>query len=282
MIARSPAPAIALAPHAGHARRPSAVGPCLPIVGAIVLVSLAPAWAHSGPDPVDVTPSAFPAGRTGSELASPAPAQQRSVDHCRVRTWQTPGVPYTPNEKSENLVWIDLEMTGLDPTKHVILQAALVVTTADLEPIDELAIDVAQPADALANMSPLVRTMHTRTGLLERVRRSAVGVAEAELLLLDRIVATCPAPATLCGNSVWVDRCFIAQYMPVLDAHFHYRLVDVSTLKVLAQRWYGERAVFQKSTVGEHDAAVDIKNSIAELRHYRRTLFLGTTGSLTR
>jgi oligoribonuclease len=174
---------------------------------------------------------------------------------------------------TDNLVWIDLEMTGLDPLDHVILQAAIVITTSDLDPIDELAVDVAQPEEALARMTPFVRDMHTRTGLLERVRRSAVDVREAERLLLGKIMPTCPAPATLCGNSIWADRRFIARYMPALDAYLHYRLVDVSTIKVLTQRWYGEEAVFQKPVAGEHDAKVDIKNSIEELRHYRRTIF---------
>jgi oligoribonuclease len=174
---------------------------------------------------------------------------------------------------SDNLVWIDLEMTGLDPLEDVILQAALVVTTAELDPIDELAVDVAQSDDALGRMTPLVREMHTRTGLVERVRASTIDVREAERLLLERITARCAPPATLCGNSVWADRRFIARYMPALDQYLHYRLVDVSTVKVLAQRWYGGGAVFEKSAAGEHDATVDIKNSIAELRHYRRTLF---------
>jgi len=174
---------------------------------------------------------------------------------------------------SDNLVWIDLEMTGLDPAEHVILQAALVITTAELETIDELAVDIAQPEEALGRMTEVVREMHTRTGLLERVRESRIDVGEAERLMLERISATCPAPATLCGNSVWTDRRFIERHMPALGRYLHYRLVDVSTLKVLAQRWYGDGAVFDKPTAGEHDAAVDIKNSIAELRYYRRTLF---------
>ncbi len=164
-------------------------------------------------------------------------------------------------------------MTGLDPFEDVILQAALVITTAELEPIDELAIDVAQHGEALDRMTPIVREMHTATGLLERVRRSVIDVHEAERLLLERITASCPAPATLCGNSIWTDRRFIARHMAALDRYLHYRLVDVSSLKVLAERWYGKDAVFEKPAAGQHDAAVDIKNSIAELRHYRRTLF---------
>jgi oligoribonuclease len=181
---------------------------------------------------------------------------------------------------SDNLVWIDLEMTGLDPSEHVILQAALVITTAELEPIDELAVDIAQPEEALGRMTQVVREMHTRTGLLERVRKSSISVGEAERLMLERISETCPAPATLCGNSVWTDRRFIERHMPTLERYLHYRLVDVSTLKVLAQRWYGNGAVFDKPTAGEHDAAVDIKNSIAELRYYRRTLFPDSSRTL--
>jgi len=178
-----------------------------------------------------------------------------------------------PTPRADNLVWIDLEMTGLDPSVDVILQAALLITNAALEPLDELAVDIGQPEEALARMSPFVWEMHTRTGLVERVRRSTVDVATAERRLLDCISAWCPAPATLCGNSIWNDRRFIARYMPALDRHLHYRVVDVSSLKVLAERWYGPAAVFVKPTAGAHDAAVDVKLSVAELRHYRDTLF---------
>jgi oligoribonuclease len=171
-----------------------------------------------------------------------------------------------------NLVWIDLEMTGLDPEVDVILQVALVITTADLVPLDEVAIDIFQPEVALARMIPLVRDMHSRTGLIDRVRRSTIDLASAEQTLVDHIGRYCPAPATLCGNSVWTDRRFIIRHLPALDHLLHYRLVDVSTLKVLAQRWYGDSAVFAKPTAGEHDALVDIRNSIAELAHYRATL----------
>ena len=174
------------------------------------------------------------------------------------------------------LVWIDLEMTGLDPGSDVILQAALVITTADLEPLVEVAVDIHQPDEALARMTPFVRDMHTRTGLIERVRRSTTDLGQAEWMLLQPISAWCPAPATLCGNSVWADRRFIARYMPELDRLLHYRIVDVSSVKVLAQRWYGPTAVFKKPPAGEHDAVIDIRNSIAELRFYRRALFKDT------
>ncbi len=185
----------------------------------------------------------------------------------------SPDPPFAPAPAARNLVWIDLEMTGLDPATDVILQAALVITTAELAPLTELAICVHQPDDALARMSPFVRDMHARTGLTERVRQSATDLAAVEQALVERVLAFCPPPATLCGNSIWVDRRFIARYMPALDRQLHYRMVDVSSVKVLADRWYGAGAVFVKSSVGAHDALVDIHNSIAELRHYRQTLF---------
>jgi oligoribonuclease len=182
-------------------------------------------------------------------------------------------MPSSPTPNPNNLVWIDLEMTGLNASTDVILQAALVITNADLEPLSEVVMDIKQPDEALAAMSPFVRDMHTRTGLIERVRDATIDVAHAENVLVDRIVAWCPPPATLCGNSVWNDRRFIARYMPRLDQTLHYRIVDVSSLKVLAQRWYGPSVEFTKSLAGEHDALVDLHNSIAELSHYRRVLF---------
>src|SRR5258708_20522297 len=116
-----------------------------------------------------------------------------------------------PTPRVDNLVWIDLEMTGLDPSVDVILQGALVITTADLEPLDEVAVDVGQTAEALARMSPFVRDMHTRTGLVERVLRATVDVAEMERRLVHCISAWCLSPATLCGYSFCNTRRFIAR-----------------------------------------------------------------------
>ena len=177
----------------------------------------------------------------------------------------------TPGE--DTLVWIDLEMTGLDPDRHVILQAALIVTTSDLKELDHVAIDIFQPEEALAGMSPLVAEMHAATGLLERVRKSTVDLARAESALVARLQKWCSGPATLCGNSIWSDRIFLRRHMPGLDRLVHYRMIDVSSIKVLAGRWYGEDAVFPKPTAGQHDALVDARNSIAELEYYRRVLF---------
>ena len=171
-------------------------------------------------------------------------------------------------------------MTGLDPSVDVILQAALVVTTRDLQPLADAAVDIHQPDDALSRMTPFVRDMHTRTGLIERVRASTTTLGDAERLLIQTVSTSCVAPAVLCGNSVWADRRFVMRYMPDLDRLLHYRMVDVSSIKVLAQRWYGDSAVFGKPTTGAHDATVDVRNSIAELRHYRQTLFRGTIGAV--
>jgi oligoribonuclease len=184
----------------------------------------------------------------------------------------------TPTRSPDNLVWIDLEMTGLDASTDVVLQAALVVTSGDLRILDQAAFDIWQPEEALGRMIPLVHDMHQETGLLDRVRHSTISVAQAERALLEKVEAWCPSPATLCGNSIWSDRRFIERYMPALHAYLHYRLVDVSTLKVLAQRWYGDAGAFTTPLPGAHDARVDIQNSILELAHYRRVLFREVVG----
>ncbi|HEU4582795.1 MAG TPA: oligoribonuclease [Polyangiaceae bacterium] len=174
---------------------------------------------------------------------------------------------------AQNLVWLDLEMTGLELESHVILQAALIVTDAELRPLEEFCCDIWQPEAELAKMSPFVRDMHEKTGLLARVRQSMTDTRRAEQQLLEIVTGWCPYGAVLCGNSIWQDRRFVDRFMPGLAAYLTYRLLDVSSVKVLARTWYGPSAVYAKPTAGEHDALVDIRNSIAELAHYRRTLF---------
>ena len=173
---------------------------------------------------------------------------------------------------ASNLAWIDLEMTGLDPERDVILQAALIVTDRDLQALDEYSCDVWQPEAALERMSPFVRDMHDKNGLLDRVRASRVDQREAQRQLMARITALCEFPAVLCGSSIWVDRTFIDRHMPGLAGYLHYRMIDVTSVKLLVERWFGQQAVFQKPTEGEHDALVDIRNSINELRHYRKLM----------
>jgi oligoribonuclease len=168
-----------------------------------------------------------------------------------------------------NLAFLDLEMTGLSPERDVIIQAALIVVNRELEQVEQYCCDVWQPDEALAVMSPFVRDMHDKNGLIERVRASRIDVREAERQLLTRVTALCPYPAILCGNSVWVDRMFLTRYMPALAGYFHYRMIDVTSVRLMAERWHGSGALFVKPTAGEHDALVDTRNSIAELRHYR-------------
>lgn len=176
-------------------------------------------------------------------------------------------------QAESNLVWIDLEMTGLDSQRDVILQAGLVITDRELIPLEEWVCDVWQPEHELERMTPFVRDMHQKNGLLDRVRASKMELRSAELHLLERISGWCPLPAVMCGNTIGQDKRFIDRWMPGLSAYLHYRTVDVSSIKVLGRLWYGEGVVFKKPDEREHDALVDIRNSIAELRHYRTTVF---------
>lgn len=171
-----------------------------------------------------------------------------------------------------HLVWLDLEMTGLDVNTDVIVQAAVIVTDAELNPLEEVCVDVWQPESALQRMSPFVRDMHEKTGLLARVRESRVDVQRAEQLLLGAVARHCSFPATLCGNSIWQDRKFVDKYMPALGGYLHYRLLDVSSIKTVVSRWAPDKQ-FKKPTAAEHDALYDIRNSIAEFRHYTQKLF---------
>jgi oligoribonuclease len=164
-------------------------------------------------------------------------------------------------------------MTGLDAQVDVILQAAVIITSAELTPLEELSLDIWQPEPELAKMTPFVRDMHEKNGLVERVRRSKTELRRAEQQLLEIVSGWCPYGAVLCGNSIWQDRRFVDRYMPGLSSYLHYRLLDVSSLKVLAKTWYGQTALYTKPGDGEHDALVDVRNSIKELAHYRKTLF---------
>lgn len=181
--------------------------------------------------------------------------------------------PVRRSQSPTHLAWVDLEMTGLDSQSDVILQAALVVTTADLEPLEEFCCDIWQPPSALERMTPFVRAMHERNGLLQRVAASRTDLQSAEKQLLERTAGWCSYPAMLCGNSIGHDKRFIERWMPGLAGYLSYRAVDVSSIKVLAKMWRGESAMYAKPTDAEHDALFDIRQSIAELAFYRRTLF---------
>ena len=176
------------------------------------------------------------------------------------------------------LVWMDLEMTGLDAEADAILEIATIVTDANLDVLAEgPALAIHQDDEVLAAMDAWNTEHHTASGLVERVRCSPVSLLEAEAVTLAFVKRHCAArQAPLCGNSIWQDRRFLAKHMPTLNAYLHYRIVDVSTVKELARRWKPElvegETAFKKRN--SHRAQDDIHESIAELRHYREHLFV--------
>ncbi len=174
------------------------------------------------------------------------------------------------SQEASNLIWIDLEMTGLDPDTDRIIEIATIVTGKDLEVIEEgPVIAIHQPDDVLAAMDEWNREHHGASGLIDRVRASRYGEAEAEAETLAFLTRHVPERASpMCGNSICQDRRFLARWMPRLEAFFHYRNLDVSTLKELASRWAPELlSGFSKKNT--HQALEDIRESIAELRYYR-------------
>lgn len=175
------------------------------------------------------------------------------------------------------LVWIDLEMTGLDPTRDVIVEAAVLVTDGTLTQVREGPdLVIGQPASALERMPEVVARMHEASGLTDAVRASDLTLAAAEERLLAFLREHVPEPRTapLAGNSVHADRAFLAVHMPALEAHLHHRNVDVSTLKELARRWHPEALAGAPPKGGGHRALADIRESLAELRYYRSALFV--------
>lgn len=178
-------------------------------------------------------------------------------------------------------MWIDCEMTGLDLASDKLIEIAALVTDGDLNILGE-GVDVVIHADdaALDNMVPVVTEMHRNSGLTEEVRRSTVTVEEAERLVLDYIRRHVPAAgsAPLAGNSIATDRAFLARDMPALDAHLHYRMVDVSSIKELCRRWYPKVYYGQPPKGLSHRALADIKESIRELDYYRQTAFAAAPG----
>lgn len=181
----------------------------------------------------------------------------------------------------DRLVWIDCEMTGLELGKDALIEIAALVTDADLNVLGE-GVDVVIHADddALAGMPQVVVEMHAKSGLTEEVRRSTVSIADAEAQVLAYIKEWVPDPRTapLAGNSIATDRGFIARDMPALDAHLHYRMIDVSSIKELCRRWYPRIYYAQPEKGLSHRALADIKESIRELAYYRRTAFVAPPG----
>ena len=171
------------------------------------------------------------------------------------------------------LVWIDMEMTGLDVEVHHILEIAILVTDGDLNELDDgLQLVVHQPAAVLALMDEWCVTQHGKSGLTAAVTASKTGLAEAtELALAYLKKHTVEGKSLLCGNSVGHDRRFLDRWMPAVSKHLHYRIIDVSSVKELAGRWYPETKRFPKAE--GHRALDDIGESIAELRYYREQIF---------
>ncbi|WKD60570.1 Oligoribonuclease [Corynebacterium ciconiae DSM 44920] len=184
-------------------------------------------------------------------------------------------------DKYDRLVWIDLEMTGLDPQRHVIVEIAAVVTDAQLNILGE-GVDIVVHAseEELAHMDDFVSTMHSSSGLTEEIKASTTSLAEAEKAVLELIAEHCDSehPAPLAGNSIATDRSFIRAHMPELDKALHYRMVDVSSIKELARRWQPRVYYHQPDKGLAHRALADIVESIRELDYYRRAVFVADPG----
>lgn len=176
--------------------------------------------------------------------------------------------------EGSNLVWIDLEMTGLDPEKEKIIEMATIVTDSELNLVAEgPVIAIHQPDSLLNAMDEWCTRTHGESGLTQRVKDSKISEREAELQTIEFLKQhVAPGKSPLCGNSIGQDRRFLVRYMPELEDFFHYRNLDVSTIKELARRWRPDVLAGVKKK-GSHLALDDIRDSIDELRHYRATFF---------
>jgi oligoribonuclease len=179
-----------------------------------------------------------------------------------------------------HLVWIDCEMTGLDLERDALVELAVLVTDAELNVLGDGVDVVIRPPDAaIEQMGDFVRAMHTKSGLIDELA-TGVSLAEAEALAMAYIKQHVPEPrkVPMAGNSIATDRTFIARDLHELDEHVHYRMVDVSSIKELARRWYPRAYFAAPAKQGGHRALADILESIAELRYYRRAVFVPSPG----
>jgi oligoribonuclease len=189
-----------------------------------------------------------------------------------------------PDPRNDRLVWIDCEMTGLDPEHDVIVEVAAIVTDGNLNELDEGISLVIRPDDlkVLDGMEQVVVDMHRSSGLLEEIPAGiSTQAAQEEVLEYLRAHSPDPRRALLAGSSIYVDRGFLSRYMPDVDAHMHYRLIDVSSIKELARRWYPRAYFNAPAKTGNHRALADIRESIAELRYYRALIFVPEPGPTT-
>ncbi|WP_353511044.1 oligoribonuclease [Intrasporangium sp.] len=181
---------------------------------------------------------------------------------------------------SDRIIWIDCEMTGLSLRTDALVEVAALVTDFELTVLgDGIDVVIKPPAEAIAQMDEFVRDMHTTSGLLDELD-GGVSLEEAQSLVLDYVRQFVPEPrkAPLGGNSVATDRGFLARDMPDLEAHLHYRIIDVSSIKELSRRWYPRVYFNAPKKAGGHRALADIKESIAELRYYREAVFVPQPG----
>ena len=184
------------------------------------------------------------------------------------------------SEHNDRLVWIDCEMTGLSLEHDALVEVAALVTDSELEVLGEgIEVVIRPPAAALEQMLDIVRGMHTTSGLLEELE-AGITLEDAEAQVLNYVRTHVPVArkAPLAGNTVYVDRGFLARDMPALDDHLHYRLVDVSSIKELARRWFPRIYYAAPAKHGGHRALADIRESIAELKYYREALFVAPPG----
>lgn len=177
-------------------------------------------------------------------------------------------------QDEKNLVWIDLEMTGLNPEKDTIIEIATVITDSDLKILAEGPVLAIHQSEAvLAAMDPWCVDQHGKSGLTEKVRQSRISMEEAQARSLEFVAKWClPRASPLCGNTIGQDRRFLVKYMPELHNYFNYRSIDVSTVKELVKRWYPNDR-YEYSKTKQHEALADIRESIAELQHYRKVVF---------
>jgi oligoribonuclease len=177
-------------------------------------------------------------------------------------------------QDEKNLAWLDLEMTGLDPEVDTIMEIATIVTDSQLNVLAEGPVmAIHHTDDVLARMDPWCVEQHGKSGLSDRCRKSKITAAEAQARTIEFLSKFCPEKkAPLCGNTIGQDRRFLVRYMNPLHEFFHYRSIDVSTVKELVQRWYPEHKYVYTKTK-QHEALADIRESIAELVHYRKTVF---------
>ncbi|MBO0808151.1 MAG: oligoribonuclease, partial [Actinobacteria bacterium] len=181
---------------------------------------------------------------------------------------------------TDRLVWIDCEMTGLDLARDALIEIACLVTDAELNILDAGAdLVIKPPPEAVEQMADVVRVMHETSGLLEELP-GGISLPEAQDRVMQYVRGHIPEPrkAPLCGNSIATDRAFLARDMPELDAYLHYRMVDVSSIKELARRWYPRAYFASPPKHGGHRALADIRESIQELRYYREAVFVPPPG----